>query len=176
MIVVTLREPDVASARRQLAMIGAAAAQVEIRLDDLAGQEWAGLIAGSRLPVIATCRPIHLGGGFSGSEDERVAMLRDAAAAGAALIDVELGSTAEALCKELPAGRVLVSHHDFEIGSGGVDAAFTQDPRLLARGVLRRLAEITGFEPVRVQQNLHRTAVTGLWISDIDPLALKVTP
>ena len=131
MIIVTVRETDVSSARQRLARIGSGAGRVEIRLDDLAGQDWAGLIAGSRLPVIATCRPRHLGGGFDGNEKERLTLLREAASAGAALLDVELGSEAEMLCRELPTGRVLVSHHDVTPGTGGLDRAFS---RLMAVG------------------------------------------
>ncbi|MFQ5718761.1 MAG: type I 3-dehydroquinate dehydratase [Acidobacteriota bacterium] len=124
MIIVTIRESTVALARRRLGAVGPGAGGVEIRLDDLAGQDWAGLIAGARLPVVATCRPSHLGGGFAGSEEERVELLAAAAAAGAAWVDVELGSAAEALRAHLPAERLVISHHEFDPGVGRLDATY----------------------------------------------------
>ncbi len=149
MITVTVRAASVARARAIMAVLGRGAGQVELRLDDLADQEWEGLIAGSRLPVIATCRPRHEGGGFPGGEEERVEVLRRAAAAGAAAVDVELGSAAEVLLHELPPARLVLSVHDHSPGSESLEE---HARRLLAapRAVALKLA----YTPRRVSDCL----------------------
>jgi 3-dehydroquinate dehydratase/shikimate dehydrogenase len=150
MIIVTVRAATVEEARRQVAGLGPGAEGVEIRLDDLAGQEWHGLVSGSRLPVIATCRPRFQEGGFSGSEAERLVVLREALAAGAAWVDLESGSEAETLVPELPPERVILSLHEFE---PGVATLAAQANRLFQApaGVTLKLA----FTPRRVSDCLH---------------------
>ena len=88
--------------------------RLELRLDLLSAQARDGvdrLLTRLPLPTIATCRRRSDGGGFEGSEEERVALLRRAANAGASYLDVELGSAAESLVGQ-EGCRCIVSHHD----------------------------------------------------------------
>lgn len=98
------------------------ATHVELRLDMAiaAGAQAQDLLAGIRLaalPILATCRMAAEEGQWKGSEEERLKLLLDADAAGAAIIDVEL-----AALKSLPSrpkmAQLLVSSHDFH-GMGG---------------------------------------------------------
>jgi 3-dehydroquinate dehydratase/shikimate dehydrogenase len=87
---------------------------VELRLDTVADPSAAGALAGRRLPVIVTCRPQWEGGYFTGSEEERRRLLRDAQQLGAEYIDVEWKA---AFLPDLLAARggqgIVVSSHDF---------------------------------------------------------------
>ena len=93
---------------------------VEIRLDALVAPDFAPFLAqlpGSQL--LFTCRPEWEGGGYRGSEEDRVALLAATAAAGAGFVDIEL-RTAEPLRTSLIKGaqaggaQVIVSWHDFK--------------------------------------------------------------
>ena len=93
---------------------------VEIRLDAMAVPEFAPFLdclPGSRL--LFTCRPVWEGGSYQGSEEDRVALLAEAALAGAAFVDIEL-RTADLLRTSLiknaqrAGAKVIVSWHDFK--------------------------------------------------------------
>jgi 3-dehydroquinate dehydratase/shikimate dehydrogenase len=100
----------------QAAIAAAHADLLELRLDlmpkALGGLE--DLLRRMPAPVVATCRREGDGGEFAGSEEERGALLRRAAASGAAWIDVEWGSGVESLAEKPGAARVILSHHDWQ--------------------------------------------------------------
>lgn len=93
---------------------------VEIRLDTLLdpGLElgWIGRIS---RPVLATNRPTWEGGRFIGNENQRIALLCQALAAGAHYVDIELRTAPElrlqvqTLARQQGA-RVICSSHDFQ--------------------------------------------------------------
>jgi len=93
---------------------------VELRIDRMRNVDLGRLIGARRGKVIVTNRRRDEGGGFEGSEKERVGLLRRAALLDADFVDVEL-STDDALKGELVRavrnrrGRVqlIVSCHDF---------------------------------------------------------------
>lgn len=92
----------------------------EIRLDALADQPDFGLFRqATGKPLLFTCRPKWEGGLYAGKEEDRLAMLQQAIAAGADCIDLELkadeamrrtllGSCAASSC------HLLLSWHDFK--------------------------------------------------------------
>jgi 3-dehydroquinate dehydratase/shikimate dehydrogenase len=99
--------------------ISGGAEMLELRLDYLENptlQAVAGIISHARqsgLPVIATCRPDWEGGKFSGGEQERLQILKEAARVGADYIDIEM--LADAGESFDGAGvRQIISNHDFE--------------------------------------------------------------
>jgi 3-dehydroquinate dehydratase/shikimate dehydrogenase len=121
---------------------------IELRLDWLRGDaeiermiRWIDgnrrkLGTGSRVTLIATCRRVQAGGKFRGSVARQIGLLRGAAAAGCAWLDLEIES-AEKISRvefrELRRDvRVLVSFHDFRT-----------TPRNL-RPVSARLARVGG--------------------------------
>lgn len=118
---------------------------VELRLDGLADPDVAGALAGRRLPVIVTCRPVWEGGAFRGAEEERRRLLRDALALGAEYVDVEFRAGFDDVVQHDGGRRVIVSFHDFD----GV-------PRDLAERV--RAMRATGAEVVKVAVMAHRLA------------------
>lgn len=105
----------IASSIRRARLDGADA--VEVRLDAAPAvdpeQIGAPACAGP-VPLIATCRSIRDGGTFTGSEDERVAILERAARTGRFRLDVEWGSPADRLRQEHPEWVAVLSHHDCE--------------------------------------------------------------
>ena len=106
--------PDAASMRRAMARARALGADaVELRLDHLdrlpTDEELAGLLAETPLETIVTCRPAREGGRYEGDEAARLGVLRRAAELGADWIDVE----ADVPPADRPAGRVILSRHDF---------------------------------------------------------------
>ena len=87
---------------------------VELRLDAVRDPDPAAALAGRRLPVIVTCRPTWEGGYFSGSEDERLMLLRRAWDLGAEYVDVEHAAPFAPLFLTNTLGRrVVLSLHDF---------------------------------------------------------------
>ncbi len=111
LICVSLVEPDLAACREALAGLDFA----ELRLDALAAEpaQLAGLMAGHPRLVV-TCRP-----GRGRTDDQRADLLRAAAAAGAAYLDVDLDDppalrTAAAAAARRCGCELIVSHHDFQ--------------------------------------------------------------
>lgn len=86
---------------------------VELRLDGVRDVDVAGAVGGRRRPVVVTCRPVWEGGRFDGAEEDRLALLRDAARLGAEYVDVEWRARRE-LLSDVPAGRVVLSHHAYD--------------------------------------------------------------
>jgi len=86
---------------------------VECRLDFLdpppTDAQLAGLLADAPVEVVVTNRPKREGGFFRGGEDDRVALLRRAAACGADFVDVELATPRD----RWPDAKIICSHHDF---------------------------------------------------------------
>ncbi len=113
MIVAVVHERDPATVVAALRDLGArfAPGQVmaEVRLDALPAPD-PEIIAGSPVPVIATCRRPGDGGAFVGSEAERLDLLWRALQAGARHIDVEM----DVLDRMRPARLfdVIASRHD----------------------------------------------------------------
>lgn len=120
MIVLTLQ----GAADRLAAGIRAAdrrADRLELRLDHVRREEVAGLAREARSAGrtwIAACRRPEDGGTWEGSEEERVRLLREAARRGAARIDLEAGTPAAGLRRELPAERIVLSRHEPAFSSG----------------------------------------------------------
>ncbi len=73
---------------------------VELRIDRMRNPELERLLAARRIPVIVTNRRRAEGGGFSGTEKERVAFLTEAARLDADYVDIET-ETAPILKEEL---------------------------------------------------------------------------
>ncbi|MFH5804753.1 type I 3-dehydroquinate dehydratase [Alienimonas sp. DA493] len=100
------------------ALAEAGAKLVEYRLDWLKGPvDVAALIANRPTPVVLTCRRREDGGRWSGSEDERLALLRQAILAEPEFVDLE-GDAAPKVPRFGKAKRV-VSHHDMKATPDG---------------------------------------------------------
>lgn len=94
---------------------------VELRIDAIGGVDLERLLSAKEGPVIVTARRREEGGGFEGSETERIALLCEAVRLEADLVDLELSThaiIAGTLLEEIRRGgartRLIVSHHDFE--------------------------------------------------------------
>jgi 3-dehydroquinate dehydratase type I len=93
---------------------------LELRIDHIEDVNLEALMSRKRGKILVTNRRKDEGGGFSGTEGERVELLKEAVGLGADYVDIEMG-TAEALIKELAAkvgnnhGRTkwIISHHNF---------------------------------------------------------------
>jgi 3-dehydroquinate dehydratase/shikimate dehydrogenase len=115
-----------ASTPRQLLAAAQTAARatrfVELRLDYLdrpeSGLEVIAALRRRRVSCIATLRTMAAGGRFAGTPDEQLGLLRDAAKAGATLMDLELESAeslkAAAVAYLRIAGPLMISFHDFQ--------------------------------------------------------------
>src|SRR5687767_6434615 len=107
---------DLAEARRSGADLA------ELRLDYLREPiDLPALLDRKPLPVLATLRPVWEGGHFSGSEEERYAILERACVAGADYVDVEFRRFRRF---ELGTTRLVLSYHDFEKTPEDVEATF----------------------------------------------------
>ena len=110
-IVCTILERDLASARLRLERAHPGAGIIEIRADHLTAPEVAVLLEMDPRPAIVTVRRQADGGGFEGTEGERRTILQAALAAGAHFIDVEWEGSLMDLVSGEEASRVILSHH-----------------------------------------------------------------
>ena len=123
---------------------------IELRLDSVSDPSAAGALAGRRMPVIITCRPVWEGGQFSGSEQERRQILADALALGAEYVDVEWRADFQDLVSHAGGRRIVLSTHDFT----GVPDDLTQRARAMRS---------TGAEVIKLAVRANR-------LSDCIPL------
>ncbi len=91
---------------------------VELRIDRIPNVDLRRLIAARRTPVIVANRSRQEGGGFSGTEEERVALLAEAVRLGADYVDIEAATDPglkATLISTIAGGttRLIVSWHDF---------------------------------------------------------------
>jgi 3-dehydroquinate dehydratase type I len=137
---------------------------VELRIDRMRNPEIGKLLAARRIPVIVTNRRREEGGGFSGTEEERVALLAEAARLGADYVDIET-ETAPVLKEELlrvcalGETKRIASWHDF---SG------TPPPALLHQKLADCMAD--GPDIVKIVTHAQDTA-DGLRILELIPYA-----
>lgn len=109
-----------AEALRKMEEIRPHADMMELRLDRIAEPDLPSLLAAGRADIIVTNRHPGEGGDFSGTEKERVKVLRQAVELGAGYVDVEM-QTEKSLQQELldaVAGcgeytKVIFSYHNF---------------------------------------------------------------
>ena len=93
---------------------------LELRIDQIRNTDLEKLMGGKRGRILVTNRRRDERGGFSGTERERVQLLKEAVELGADYVDIEV-RTEEALIEELSTkignhhGRtkLIISHHDF---------------------------------------------------------------
>ena len=123
---------------------------IELRLDSVRDPDAAAALAGRRTPVLVTCRPTWEGGGFTGTEAERLSVLHEAVRAGAEYVDVEWRASHAELIRQSAGRGVVVSMHDF---SGVPDDL----------GGMARAMRATGAEVIKL-------AVTAHSLSDSVPL------
>lgn len=91
---------------------------VELRIDRIPDADLERLLTARRTPVIVTNRRREEGGGFVGTEEERVALLKEAVRLGADYVDIETATdpALKAGLRGTLVGRLaqlIVSWHDF---------------------------------------------------------------
>lgn len=114
MIIVSITGPRMSDALAQVAASAKHADAMEFRLDMIRSPELPRLLLSTSKPVIATCRPVWEGGSFSGSERDRLQMLRTASLLGAEYIDLEFRTDwrqRELFLGKKREARVLLSLH-----------------------------------------------------------------
>lgn len=118
MICVPVTAPTTDGALGKMARAALVADIVELRIDGMGEIDLARLLKTPRPPVIVTNRRREEGGSFSGTEEERVARLREAARLKAEYVDIE-AATDKALKDELrrvcegSGTKRISSWHDF---------------------------------------------------------------
>jgi 3-dehydroquinate dehydratase/shikimate dehydrogenase len=115
MIIVSIVGPGSREALRQIEQVAGVADMLELRFDLIGTRHLKRVIAGvAGLPVIATCRPARESGSFSGSEERRLAVLREAVECGVTYIDLEVDVISDNRrdFNELSSSlKVICSHH-----------------------------------------------------------------
>jgi 3-dehydroquinate dehydratase/shikimate dehydrogenase len=110
-IVHSILERTPEAALRAIEEAPAGAGLVEIRADALRTADVAGLVRRAGRPAVVTVRARADGGEFDGSTEEKRGILREALAAGAALVDVEWEGPLRELAFSRDASRTILSHH-----------------------------------------------------------------
>ena len=100
----------------------AAADCIELRLDFIERPDPGTLLSAKDCPVLVTNRKKDEGGAFSGTEEERVALLAEAVRRGTDYLDIELSSGRARIAEILHAiqrcgnkTKLMVSYHNFEL-------------------------------------------------------------
>lgn len=121
MICASINAHDTMEALAQMELAFGLAEMVELRLDLMREWDLKALLNQRKGPVVVTARPTREGGGFTGSEEDRLELLAEAVDLGADFVDVELSTEArllETLRGRLrssgSATRLILSWHDFE--------------------------------------------------------------
>jgi 3-dehydroquinate dehydratase / shikimate dehydrogenase len=115
MIIASIVGPGHRDALRQIAQVSGVADMLELRLDLIGPGNLQRVVAGAAgLPVIGTCRPVREGGTYSGPEEHRLEVLREAVTCGISYVDIEVDVF---VSKRLifntlsPSLKVICSHH-----------------------------------------------------------------
>jgi 3-dehydroquinate dehydratase type I len=127
-ICIPIAAESTAAAIERMERAAALADCVELRIDRIPDADLERLLRARRIPVIVTNRSREEGGDFTGTETERIAILKEAGGLGADYVDVE-AATDPSLKAELRAAlaggatQLIVSWHDF---SGTPPAEFLE--------------------------------------------------
>jgi 3-dehydroquinate dehydratase type I len=126
MICIPIAATTTDSAIEKMESASSLADLIELRIDRIPGADLKRLLAARRNPVIVTNRRREEGGGFTGTEEERVELLKEAVRLGADYVDIETATDStlkSGLRRDIvgtPA-KLIVSWHDF---SGTPSAEF----------------------------------------------------
>jgi 3-dehydroquinate dehydratase / shikimate dehydrogenase len=131
MLALALAAPNTDAALAAMRQAAGRADLAELRLDLMAEFDLPRLLAGRPLPVIVTCRPPREGGRWPGSEAERLAVLRQAAALGADYVDLEWDAAHEIASLDRSRTQFILSRHHFDAMPADLAA---QAERLWAAG------------------------------------------
>jgi 3-dehydroquinate dehydratase type I len=112
-VAASLAPADTQSALQDLERLAPRIGLAEIRLDLMPAFDIEKLVAGSPVPLILTCRPTRERGGYTGSERDRLAVLRAAYEAGCAYIDVEADCLDSVSGWHGSATQIIASQHWF---------------------------------------------------------------
>ena len=166
MICIPIAAATTAAAIERMERAAALADCVELRIDRVPDANLERLLGARRCPIIVTNRSRQEGGGFTGTEAQRIAFLKEAARLGADYVDVE-AATDPALKAELhsalagSATKLIYSWHDF---SGTPSAEFLQ----------AKLAECMTDAPAIVKIVTHASeAADCLRVLELIPRALQ---
>lgn len=99
---------------------------IELRIDYISSPNLERLLRHSQTPKIVTNRTKYEGGRFQGSEDERIAYLREAIALGAEYVDIELNHYQPL---ERGGTKLIVSYHNFEETPDNLDKIYQRISR-----------------------------------------------
>jgi 3-dehydroquinate dehydratase/shikimate dehydrogenase len=108
--VISIVGPDTESAITDMRTAAGSCDLFELRLDRIRDADLPRLIEAAPKHVIATCRPVHEGGAFAGTDTERLSLLSQAGGLGARYIDIEFGSAAEF---DPRGAKLIISYHNF---------------------------------------------------------------
>lgn len=114
MIIVSITGSTMQEALAQVACSSPYADMFEFRLDLMMKPNIARLLASTKKPTISTCRPEREGGGFGGTERERIGLLELASVYGAQYVDIELNSSPSVIAdfvRHRKESKVIASCH-----------------------------------------------------------------
>ena len=159
-IAVSIPGPTAAEAAAQIESARRAGADLaELRLDLFERPDPGPLLEKKTLPLIATVRPAWEGGGWTGNEDDRIAILREAARGGADWVDLEFKAYKDF---DRGAAKLILSWHDNAKTPSDLDATIRKmaalEPDLLKLAVTARGTSDV-LAAVRAQQGLDQPGV-----------------
>ena len=148
--------------RQQHAELAEAGAElVELRLDYLKSKpDIPGLLRDRPTPTIATCRRREDRGRYRGTEEDRIALLKQAIVAGADYVDLEV-DIAKTVRRFGPTKRI-VSYHNFRETPSDLDAVHKQLADLDADIVKIATTANSPSDAVRMLQLVKRATAAGI--------------
>ncbi len=98
---------------------------LEVRVDYIKNPDIPKILAAKQKPVIITITPENENGRFTGTEEDRVNLLREAIKAGADYIDINLDCPErDSLVKECGSTKSIVSYHNYSETPADLDAIY----------------------------------------------------
>lgn len=144
---------------------------VELRLDGVTDPDVRGALAGRRLPVIVTCRPVWEGGRFDGSEEERHRLVEQALEAGADYVDIEWRAGFGDLVDARRGRGIVLSVHDFhgvpaDLASSYVAMRQTGAEVVKIAITARRLSDLFALDALAEGPKVRRAGGPRVGLSD----------
>lgn len=112
MLCVSIKAPSTDEALELMQRAANRADLLELRLDGMSHPDLKKLLGHKPCPLIITNRPRRQGGDYSGPEEDRLELLKQAAQLGADYVDIELDAVGG--LASTGSTKLIVSYHDFE--------------------------------------------------------------
>jgi 3-dehydroquinate dehydratase/shikimate dehydrogenase len=99
---------------------------IELRIDHISNPDLKKLLKAVKKPIIVTNRRKSDNGKFKGSEEERIATLKQAIELGANYVDIEMDADYEKISNNKKNSKIIISYHNFKETPKNIDEIYNK--------------------------------------------------